>query len=250
MLDQLILFGLPEAVISSVNVPTIPLAVAQAMNPAPRPPSPGARAATQRAHRQDNPYPNTLTSRDAKILMGISGTGDDDSASMINASAARGRTSISQRVPKSPPPPRPARNPSVATASGDNPAEAALIDWANTHLLSALRITDPIGGPICGGLQLLRLAEAIRGSPSSPPVPASAFPSGPADDRLDGLFKLFDFLLDNDVKMGNVSINDVRTGKRDKIIQLLKALKTWEERREAAQNDPFLAAVGIPMNVN
>jgi len=51
------------------------------------------------------------------------------------------------------------------------------------------------------------------------------------------LFKLFDFLLDNDVKMGNVSINDVRQGKRDKVMQLLKALKAWEDKGIAiAQN--------------
>ncbi|KAI0301518.1 hypothetical protein B0F90DRAFT_1717733 [Multifurca ochricompacta] len=31
--------------------------------------------------------------------------------------------------------------------------------------------------------------------------------------------------------MGTVSINDVRQGKRDKIIQLLKALRAWEEKR-------------------
>ena len=56
---------------SSCNIPTIPLTVAQAMNPAPRPPSPTARAATQRAHRQENPNPNQLTSRDAKVLMSL-----------------------------------------------------------------------------------------------------------------------------------------------------------------------------------
>ena len=44
---------------------------------------------------------------------------------------------------------------------------------------------------------------------------------------------LFDFLLDNDVKIGRVSINDVRLGKRDKIIQLLKALKAWEDKLKA-----------------
>lgn len=41
------------------------------MNPSPRPPSPSARAATQRAHRRDNP--NQLSSRDAQILMGMAG---------------------------------------------------------------------------------------------------------------------------------------------------------------------------------
>lgn len=83
------------------------------------------------------------------------------------------------------------------------------------------------------GLALLRLAESIKGRASSPPVPDSAFPTDPSDDKLDGLFKLFDFLLDNDVKMGSVSINDVRQGKRDKIVQLLKALKAWEDKRRA-----------------
>lgn len=55
---------------SSVNVPTIPLSVAQAMNPAPRPPSPNARAATQRAMRRENT--NQLSMRDAEILMSLS----------------------------------------------------------------------------------------------------------------------------------------------------------------------------------
>jgi hypothetical protein len=44
---------------------------------------------------------------------------------------------------------------------------------------------------------------------------------------------LFDFLLENDVKMGTISINDVRHGRRDKIIQLLKGLRAWEEKRYA-----------------
>lgn len=110
--------------------------------------------------------------------------------------------------------------------------DAGLIEWANSHLPQSLHITDPLG-PLCGGLALLRLAEDIKGTPSSPPVPDTAFPSGPNDDRLDGLFRLFDFLLDNDVKMGTVSINDIRQGKREKIIQLLRALKAWEEKRKA-----------------
>lgn len=110
--------------------------------------------------------------------------------------------------------------------------DEGLIEWANSHLPSSLKIQDT-PGPLCGGLTLLRLAEDIKGKPASPPVLDSAFPSGPHDDKLDGLFRLFDYLLDNDVKMGTVSINDIRQGKRDKIIQLLRALKAWEDRRMA-----------------
>ena len=111
-------------------------------------------------------------------------------------------------------------------------ADDSLIKWANTHLPESLQITDSTSY-LCTGLGLLRLAESIKGQPSSPPVPNSAFPTDIHDDKLDGLFRLFDFLLDNDVKMGSVSINDVRLGKRDKIIQLLKALKAWEDKRKA-----------------
>lgn len=64
-------------------------------------------------------------------------------------------------------------------------------------------------------------------------VPDSVFPRGPNDDKTDGLLILFDFLLDNDVKMGSISINDVLQCKRDKIIQLLKALRAWDEKRLA-----------------
>jgi hypothetical protein len=67
----------------------------------------------------------------------------------------------------------------------------------------------------------------------SPIAPDSAFPRGPNDDTLEGLFILFDFLLDNDVKTGMTSINDVRQRKRGKMIQLLKALRAWEEKRHA-----------------
>lgn len=56
-------------VVSSCNIPTIPLSVAQTMNPAPRPPSPGAVAAAQRASRAADA--SGLSSRDAKVLMGI-----------------------------------------------------------------------------------------------------------------------------------------------------------------------------------
>lgn len=77
----------------------------------------------------------------------------------------------------------------------------------------------------------MRIAESIKGRPASPPVLDSSFPSGPTDDKLDGLFSLFDFLLNNDIHLGTVTINDIRQGRKDKIIQVLKALKLWEDKR-------------------
>ena len=127
------------------------------------------------------------------------------------------------------------------------PIEPDLLEWANSHLPGTLQISSQ--GSICGGLELLRIAESIKGVRGHI-APDSAFPRGSNDDTLEGLFSLFDFLLDNDVKMGMISINDVRQGKRDKIIQLLKALRAWEEKRHAVlqsigkssmQAGPFVA---------
>lgn len=110
--------------------------------------------------------------------------------------------------------------------------DMGLVEWANPYLPQHLRINSLNDG-VYGGLALLRLAEAIKGKPASPPVPDSAFPANPSDEKLDGLFQLFDYLLDNDVKVGAVSINDIRQGRRDKVIQILRALKQWEDKRRA-----------------
>ncbi|KAH9854887.1 hypothetical protein C2E23DRAFT_816005 [Lenzites betulinus] len=218
-------------VMSSCNIPTIPLTVAQAMNPAPRPPSPTARDATQKALRRENP--EQLSSRDAQVLL----MGMPKKENVSTTDGSEPPHAKTANTPKSPAPPRPSRElRRMSTSQGpsdyDGPVDGDLIEWANSHLPSQLQIKDA-SGSLCGGLALLRLAEDIRGKASSPPVPDSAFPTGPNDDKLDGLFRLFDYLLDNDVKMGTVSINDIRQGKRDKIVQLLRALRTWEDRRQA-----------------
>ncbi|KAF6761909.1 hypothetical protein DFP72DRAFT_877407, partial [Ephemerocybe angulata] len=229
-----------KPVVSSCNIPTIPLIVAQTMNPAPRPPSPGARDATQKALRRENP--NQLSSRDARVLMGLPNTGDsakDERKGVQNFFAedvaANGSASTVTTPKASVAPPRPSRemrrgNSTRSTVrSVTSAADESLIDWGNSHLPHSLQVSDTL----FGGLALLRIAESIKGKPASPPVPDSAFPVDPTDDKLDGLFRLFDYLLDNDVKMGSVSINDVRQGKRDKIFQLLRALKAWEDKRRA-----------------
>lgn len=234
------------------------------MNPPPRPPSPSSRAATQRAMRRPNP--NQLSSRDAQVLLlgaekvkGDAGErggrvesffpGDHiPSPIEVPKSDSYDTTStVSPGSIRSIIPQRPSRNRrSFITDSGSvspplvsncpdpsNPTQHAVVDeslieWANGHLPSKLRFTDISD---CGGLNLMRIAESIKGKPASPPVPDSLFPSGPTDERLDGLFSLFDFLLNNDIHLGTVSINDIRHGRQDKIVQLLKALKSWEDKR-------------------
>ncbi|KAH9942598.1 hypothetical protein B0H21DRAFT_751037 [Amylocystis lapponica] len=250
-------------VVSSCNVPTIPLTVAQAMNPAPRPPSPTAREATQKALRRENP--NQLSSRDAQVLlMGVPAkektpTGErtrlesfftNDTLSTNGTEPPLTAKSFS---PKTAAPPRPSREMRRLNSSDTQPVDPSLLEWANSHLPSSLHVEDT-GGPLSSGLALLRLAENIKGKPSVPPVPDSAFPTSQNDEKLDGLFRLFDYLLDNDVKMGTVSINDIRMGKREKIAQLLRAMKSWEEKRKAAQSigkgspHPAFYAMAGPVN--
>lgn len=92
------------------------------MSPAPRPPSPTARAAAQKAHRQENPH--QLTSRDVRVLMGLPGSegaaGNGESAQLdqfldnrLPQDDYRARTNFGPVSPKTPrnaaPPPRPSR---------------------------------------------------------------------------------------------------------------------------------------------
>ena len=98
-----------EPVVSSCNIPTIPLVVAQAMNPAPRPPSPSARAATQRALRRENT--EQLSTRDTRVL-GLNATDVKDERAGLdsfssNAATVEGENNLSS--PKAPAPPRPSR---------------------------------------------------------------------------------------------------------------------------------------------
>ncbi|KAG8705947.1 polar growth protein, partial [Ceratobasidium sp. 395] len=272
-----------DPVRSSCNIPTIPLAIAQQMNPAPRPPSPSEREAAQRAARRENP--NQLSSRDARILMGLpengpaprepseqhrmnsffvengqqpmfdgrastagSGFGSPAASSGYNSNTGyngganggynggggyngRGyeRASMAETEgPMSPvssaAPTRPSRemrprmSKTASRVSGLSTDEQSLLEWVNSRLPPTCPLAEDLSMSMASGLILFRLAEAIKETDSG--VPDSAFPQGPGDDRLEGLFKLFDFLLDNDVRMGAVSINDVRNGNGEKIAQL------------------------------
>ena len=129
--------------VSSSNIPTIPLVVAQAMNPAPRPPSPGAREATQRAHRRDNP--NQLSSRDAQVL--LMGLPSKDKSPSVNGQTERTRLesffssdSVSitaqDQTPKKPlgspktvVPPRPSRETRRFSTNGESVGPPFIASW-------------------------------------------------------------------------------------------------------------------------
>jgi hypothetical protein len=104
-------------------------------------------------------------------------------------------------------------------------AEQALVHWVNSKLPSTCPRAQDLSSSFSSGLILFRLAEAIKETDCR--VPDSMFSQG----RVDGLFKLFDFLLENDVRMGAVSINDIRSGNPEKIVGLVYALRSWAQKR-------------------
>ncbi len=86
-------------VTSSCNIPTIPLAEAQAL--APRPPSPATREATQRATRRENT--NQLTAHDASVLVSaLRKLRADAQMSLDTSSGQRRRESQNLSAPSRP----------------------------------------------------------------------------------------------------------------------------------------------------
>ncbi|CAE6471462.1 unnamed protein product [Rhizoctonia solani] len=298
LMKATILRNYNDPVRSSCNVPTIPLAIAQQMNPAPRPPSPTEREAAQRASRRENP--NQLSSRDARILMGLpengplprdpadqhrmnsffvengqepifenavgygtvgtaSTGGFSNSGGYSQSGSAFSRASLAEtEQPMSPisnaAPTRPSRemrprvSKSASRASALSAGEQELVEWVNSKLPPTCPLAEDLSTSMSSGRILFRLAESIKEVDSG--VSDSVFPQGPGDDRLDGLFKLFDFLLDNDVRMGAVSINDVRNGNAEKIAQLVRALKIWDEKRRTSGKTKSSVAAGPWMGMS
>ena len=132
-------------------------------------------------------------------------------------------------------------------AGGTN---AALIQWINSQLPDQTPLATDLSTSLSSGLILFRLAESIKygregasarirsPTPSDPVVPDSLFDNG--EERIDGLMKLFDFLLDNDVKLSGISMADVREGRTEKVSALVRSMKQWYDRRDA-----IVKAVGI-----
>jgi hypothetical protein len=122
-------------------------------------------------------------------------------------------------------------------------SNAALIQWINSLLPDQTPYATDLSTSLSSGLILFRLAESIKygqdlanarirnPSPDDPLVPDKLFEGG--EDRIDGLMKLFDFLLDNDVKLSGISMADIKEGRSEKIITLLRSMKQWKEQQDA-----------------
>ncbi|KAK8854717.1 hypothetical protein IAR55_003456 [Kwoniella newhampshirensis] len=240
-------------VTSSCNIPTIPLAEAQALQP--RPPSPATRDATQRATRRENP--NQLTAHDANVLVsGLSmkaaltlqmsldtTSGERRRASTQLSVPSPGRPSRDTRRPSSnfsavasPPKTSPsnsmnAARPSVASIyPTDEGSHHDLVHWVNSLLPPIYPRASSIPQSFVSGEVIFLLVKHLSGIEPSPPVPPTAFaPEANGQPGLEGLFAMMDTLIDAGVDTAGVSINDVRLGDSGGISRLLKSVKGWHE---------------------
>ncbi|KAG7530680.1 hypothetical protein FFLO_04850 [Filobasidium floriforme] len=219
-------------VVSSCNIPTIPLREAQML--APRPPSPGQREAAQRAARRDDP--NKLTPRDASVLMSLEGSPTAGKRSTLGPGmSAPGRPSRDLRRPSEGRPGTTVRVTPMAPSArlGDT---SGLLDWFNARLPFDLpeRATS-LSSSFADGKLVTRLIETYCHPESSSAIPAEEAiftPVAPGEPNLEGLFTMMDKCIDEGVDTVGVSINDVRLGHEEETARLLVSLKGWIEQRE------------------
>ncbi|OCF38908.1 hypothetical protein I317_07322 [Kwoniella heveanensis CBS 569] len=227
-------------VTSSCNIPTIPLAEAQAM--APRPPSPATREATQRATRRENP--NQLTAHDASVLMSLDTTsGERRRASQQLNLPSPGRPSRDTRRPSSnmSGAPRPSvsgstsRVASVYQSDEGSNHSAELVRWVNSLLPTAYPRASALPQSFVSGEVIFLLIKHLSGIDPNPPVPPQAFAPDPnGQPGVEGLLAMMDLVIDAGVDTVDVSINDVRNGDPGQIRKLIISIKTWHEARAGA----------------
>lgn len=206
-------------VTSSCNIPTIPLAEAQAL--APRPPSPATRDATQRATRRENT--SQLTAHDASVLMSL------DTTKRASQSLTPSRPSRDTRRPSN------AERPLTIASKTEDPKERELLEWVNTHLPSAYPKASGIPGSFMSGEVLFLLVRALSGIEPHPAVPPSAFASENGMPGLSGLFAMMDIMIDAGIDTAGASINDIRQGDKGSICRLIESVQSWHEVRERAR---------------
>ncbi|GAA93812.1 uncharacterized protein L969DRAFT_44015 [Mixia osmundae IAM 14324] len=233
-----------QPIITSSHIATMSLAEAQAMNPPIRPPSPSQRAQIQKAHYTTNP--NTLTPKDAEILMSLSKP--TPAPPIKNASRKRQSQAGSVISPQSSTfgisqvaeqqggqPGRPTRRrPSQQSESPivqrrlsslHSPANAdeGLIDWANSHLPADSPLAVNLGSSFQSGQLLTRLMETLSGK--SLHIDEARFHAANNEMDLDLWLDIFDLLIASGVDVKDISPADVMHGDRAKISKLVGSIK-------------------------
>jgi len=130
----------------------------------------------------------------------------------------------------SPLPIRPARDirqPPKESPRGELTAkERQLLNWVNENLPKSTQPATDLSQSCASGLVLFRLIERLSGKITG--VPDALFMVSLDDeDSFEGLFKLFDIMLENNISTEDVSMTDVHSGDAKSIVQLVESIKAW-----------------------
>ncbi|KAM0791669.1 hypothetical protein ACM66B_006262 [Microbotryomycetes sp. NB124-2] len=233
--------------LSSCDMETMPLSVAQAMSPRPRPPSPTERARVQK-ERYAGQNPNTLSPKDAQILMEFappptspkvgtaptatpksvkrtssflaaalpksSSTGSSQNIQSLDAAA------VSQASPAK----------SAKRAATNKPEDAELVEWINSNLGDGAPRAKDLGPSLSSGYVLTRLLESLFGKDSgikdSDFAKYKAEQSGSFDpEYFDTIFNVFDFMSPL-VSTDEISMDDMLSGNRAQLKLLVERIRS------------------------
>ncbi|GAA5911326.1 hypothetical protein JCM8208_005220 [Rhodotorula glutinis] len=247
-------------VVSSCDIEVLPLETAKTMVPYPRPPSPSRRAEIQK-ERYGGANPNTLSSKDAAILMDMSpGSPLMNGEALFSSVSSKMRPSVGANgsqarnestdtvklaksdrstnlasaasplgppVPAEPVPavgaPRPVRVMSETT-------NAELLAWLNQNLPASCPLAMDLSSSLRSGRLLVRLVENLSGDDSG--IKDAQFDelhedeSGPFDTAyLDTVFSVFDFLTPR-VSTDDVSMEDMISGNASRLSLLVSRARS------------------------
>ncbi|GAA5924019.1 uncharacterized protein JCM15063_005526 [Sporobolomyces koalae] len=234
-------------VVSSCDIEVLSLDVAQTMNPRPRPPSPTMREKIQK-ERYAGTNPNTLTEKDAAILMDfapgsplMSGDALWKAADGSPQKAGDRRSMVSPKKPNAlsklqdePDTPAvgqsvPGLAPAAPIATTNNSsavANAEILAWANSSLPSTCPLATDISNSFRSGRLVTRLIENLTGKPSG--IQDSEFDRFQAKEGtgfdieyLDTIFSVFDFITPL-VSTEEISMEDMITGDEVRLRMLLE----------------------------
>ncbi|GJN88147.1 hypothetical protein Rhopal_001104-T1 [Rhodotorula paludigena] len=247
-------------VVSSCDIDVLSLNVAQTMVPYPRPPSPERRAQIQKK-TYGGANPNTLTQKDAAILMDFAPgsplmNGEDLFSSVssskrpstapngtqqrkISSASVETAKASSPTSEKPPVEPTPVGAAAPAAPVGEVPARleratsdssnAALLAWANSNLPATCPLATDLSQSLRSGRLLVRLVENLSDSKSQ--ITDQQFDQfhqqeGEAFDTayLDTIFSVFDFLSPR-VSTDDVSMEDMITGNESRLTMLVERIR-------------------------
>lgn len=244
-------------VVSSCDIETLSLDAAKTLSP--RPPSPTQRAEIQK-RRYAGTNPNTLSQKDAAILMELAPGSAYMNGENLSASVAK-RPSVPPGEPRKASvtsleqaqaaqqdlaPPvglgtgSPAKNPShpansppsaaVSRSAGDTSSDPDLLHWVNANLPASCAPVPDLSKSLRSGRPIVRLLENLSGQQSG--ISDASFEQFNQDSGLtfdpaylDTLFSVFDYISPL-ASTDDISMEDMMTGNTERMQLLLERLRT------------------------